>query len=136
MPLTPHALLLLHAQRAFLDGRADERALARAWAHQTLAARANGWLVAVVQWDAPPGADWTTLFKPWTLHPDFRVEHGDLLVRAGTPDAFADSDLGAALHTRAVQTLHPLGLPDTPEWTATLAGAQAQGFVVAPLKPL
>ncbi|GAA5438425.1 isochorismatase family protein [Deinococcus aquaticus] len=136
MTLTPNALLLLNAQRHDLEDRSDERALARDWAHHVDEARAAGWLVAFVQWDAPRGADWETFSKAWTLHPDFRAEQGDVLVRAGRPDAFEDSELAAQLHGRAVQTLHVLALPGTPELTATLASAQAAGFAVAELDVL
>ncbi|GGR61791.1 hypothetical protein GCM10008959_24730 [Deinococcus seoulensis] len=131
MTLTPNALLLLNAQRHDLEDRSDERALARDWAHHVDEARAAGWLVAFVQWDAPRGADWETFSKAWTLHPDFRAEQGDVLVRAARPDAFEGSELAAQLHGRAVRTLHVLALPGTPELAATLASAQAEGFAVS-----
>ncbi|WP_291428578.1 isochorismatase family protein [Deinococcus sp.] len=133
MTLTPNALLLLNAQRHDLEDRNDQRALVRDWAHHVDGARAAGWLVAFVQWDAPPGADWETFSKGWTLHPDFRAEQGDVLIRAAGPDAFEGSDLAAQLHGRAVQNLHVLALPGTPELAATLASAQAGGFVIAEL---
>ncbi|MBZ9752084.1 isochorismatase family protein [Deinococcus sp. HMF7604] len=135
MSLTPNALLLLNAQRHDLDDRPDERQLARDWAHLVDEARAQGWLIAYVQWDgAEEEGTWATFSKAWTLHPDFRAEQGDVLVRASLPDAFTGSDLGAQLHARAVQTLHLLALPGTPEQTATAASAAEQGFTVLTLE--
>ncbi|UBV42661.1 isochorismatase family protein [Deinococcus taeanensis] len=134
MSLTPNALLLLNAQRHDLDDRPDGRVLARDWAHHVAEARSRGWLVTFVQWDAPHGAAWVTFSRDWTLHPDFRAEQGDVLVRAALPDAFEGSELSAQLHARAVQTLHVLALPGTPAAEATLHSARKQGFEVAPLE--
>ncbi|AWT34296.1 hypothetical protein GCM10008956_24660 [Deinococcus arenae] len=134
MTLSAHALLLLNAQRHDLDDRPDERAVARDWAHHVAEARAQGWVVAFVQWDAPHGAGWDTFSKDWTLHPDFRAEQGDVLVRAELPDAFAGSELAAQLHARAVQSLHLLALSGTPALDATLASAEAQGFRIESLE--
>lgn len=134
MTLSAHALLLLNAQRHDLDDRPDERSVARDWAHHVDEARAQGWVVAFVQWDAPHGANWDTFSKEWTLHPDFRAEQGDVLVRAEMPDAFEGSELAAQLHARAVQSLHLLALSGTPALDATLASAEAQGFRIESLE--
>lgn len=168
MSLTPCALLLLNAQRHHLDDHPEERRLTREWAHQVDEARAQGWLIAFVQWDgseqdgaaqddpaqdsseqngqleqasgpvqgsaSETGGQWATFSRAWTLHPDFRAEQGDLLVRATLPDAFAGSDLAAQLHASAVQTLQVLALPGTPELGATTAAAQTHGFTVLDLE--
>ena len=66
----------------------------------------------------------------FAANPDFRVEAGDLPVRAGLPDAFWHTDLAAELHARAVRDLILLALPDAPELAATAGSARAAGFTV------
>lgn len=128
MTLTPTALLLLSAQRHHLTDRPDERSLSRAWLRQVEAARAAGQLVAFVQWDGEGQGD-ETFSKGWTLYPDFRAEAGELLIRATQPDAFAGSDLDAALRGRAVRELRLLGLPGE-ALHITAQSAQALGYAV------
>ena len=136
MTLSAHALLLLNAQRHDLDDRPDERSVARDWAHHVADARAQGWVVAFVQWDAPHGAAWDTFSKDWTLHPDFRAETGDLLIRAVKPDAFSTSGLDGELRARAVQHVRFLGLPDAPETAVMQEQAAAHGYAVNPVQEL
>ena len=130
MSLTPTALVLLGVQRWRLAGHPHERGLAREWAHAVDDARAGGVLIVLLQWDGAPDTPGETFSKGWTLHPDFRVEAGDLPVRAALPDAFARTDLAAELHARAVRELIVLALPGAPEVQATARSAQAAGFSV------
>ncbi len=130
MSLTPTALLLLSVQRWYLEGHPHERELARGWARVVDEARASGQLIVLLQWDGAADTPGETFGKGWTLHPDFRVEAGDLLVRATLPDAFAHTDLAAELHAHAVRDLVLLARPDAPEAAATSGSAQAAGFTV------
>lgn len=130
MTLTPTALMLLNVQRHQLEDQPHEREVTRDWAHRVESAREHGDLIVLVQWDGAPDTPGETFSKGWTLHPDFRAEAGDLLVRAARPDAFARTDLSAQLHGRAVRDLFLLALPDTPELEATARGAQQAGFSV------
>ncbi|GGI72570.1 isochorismatase family protein [Deinococcus wulumuqiensis] len=129
MTLTPRALLLLSAQRHHLHDRPDERELARDWLRHIEDARAAGDLIALVQWDGEVGSEGETFSKGWTLYPDFRAEAGDVLVRAQLPDAFAGSDLDAALRGRAVRELTLLGLPGE-ELDVTAQSARVLGYQV------
>ena len=130
MTLTPRALLLLSAQRHYLHDRPDEREVARDWQRHVEQARADGDLIALVQWDGEEGSAGETFSKGWTLYPDFRAEAGDVLVRAQVPDAFAGSDLDAALRGRAVRELTLLGLPGE-ELEATAQAARDLGYQVS-----
>lgn len=130
MTLTPRALLLLSAQRHFLHDRPDEREVARDWQRHVEQARADGDLIALVQWDGEEGSAGETFSKGWILYPDFRAEAGDVLVRAQAPDAFAGSDLDAALRGRAVRELTLLGLPGE-ELEATTQAARDLGYQVS-----
>ncbi|SEJ80089.1 Nicotinamidase-related amidase [Deinococcus reticulitermitis] len=129
MTLTPTALLLLSVQRHHLTDRPDERQLSREWLQRVEEARAARHLVVLVQWDGEAGSDSETFSKGWTLYPDFRAEAGELLVRATQPDAFAGSDLDAALHSRAVRELRLLGL-DGEELQVTAQTARRLGYAV------
>ncbi|MHA0034724.1 isochorismatase family protein [Deinococcus sp. PESE-13] len=130
MTLTPRALLLLSAQRHYLHDRPDEREVARDWQRHVEQARADGDLIALVQWDGEEGSAGETFSKGWILYPDFRAEAGDVLVRAQVPDAFAGSDLDAALRGRAVRELTLLGLPGE-ELEATAQAARDLGYQVS-----
>lgn len=130
MSLTPTALVLLSVQRWRLEGHPHERELAREWAHAVDEARAGGQLIVLLQWDGEADTPGETFGKGWTLHPDFRVEAGDLPVRAALPDAFAHTDLAAELHAHAVRELIVLALPEVPELEATAQAAQQAGFTV------
>ena len=123
------ALLLLNVQRRDLEGQPQERAVARPGQQQVEAARAAGQLLVLVQWDGDEANP--TFSRGWALHPDFRAEAGEVLVRAGLPDAFADSDLDAQLRARGVRRLALLALPDhAAEVQATAASARALGYAV------
>jgi nicotinamidase-related amidase len=138
MSLTPLALILLNVQRQRLEHQPHEREVTRGWAQRIDHAREQGQLIVLIQWDgAPEGAaaegpqaEPETFSKGWTLHPDFRAEAGDLLVRARRPDAFAGTDLEAELRARAVRELHFLALPDAPELAVTAHSAREAGFTV------
>ncbi|WP_112778683.1 isochorismatase family protein [Deinococcus koreensis] len=130
MTLTPTALVLLNVQRHELEGHPQERELARDWAHRVESAREHRDLIVLVQWDGAPDTPGETFGKGWTLHPDFRAEAGDLLVRAVRPDPFRSADLGALLHGRAVRDVFLLGLEGTPELEVTARAAQEAGFGV------
>lgn len=136
MSLTPHALVLLNVQRHHLEDRPDERELTRAWAHQVDQARTNGELIVIIQWDGEAGSDHETFSRGWILHPDFRAETGDLLIRAVKPDAFSTSGLDGELRARAVQHVRFLGLPDAPETTVMQEQAAAHGYAVNPVQEL
>lgn len=130
MTLTPTALVLLNAQRHYLEEQPDEHALSLQWQGQVEAARRAGQLVVFVQWDGPAGTAGETFTRGWVLHPDFRAGVGELLVRATSPDAFEGSDLNALLHSRAVRVLELLSLPGSVEGAATAETARALGYVV------
>ncbi|WP_309570125.1 isochorismatase family protein [Deinococcus sp.] len=133
MTLTATALLLLNVQRHDLEGHPHEREMTRDWAHHVESAREHGDLIVLLQWDGLPDSPGETFGKGWTLHPDFRAEASDLLVRVRRPDAFHGSDLGAELHGRAVRDVFLLGFPDTAEVAATATSAQGAGFGVTVL---
>ena len=111
--MTSCALLLLGLQQAALEGeRAVPNAGALAVSLNALAARARAsgaWLV-YVQHDHPPG-EATPLTKGWLLHPDFRVEAGELQLRANAPDAFSGTDLDPRLRGAGITRLTLAGLP-------------------------
>lgn len=134
MSLTPTALILLSAQRWRLEGHPHERELTRLWAREVDHARAQSHLIVLIQWDGALNTPGQTFNKGWTLHPDFRVEAGDLPVRAALPDAFAHTDLAAELHAHAVRELVLLALPDAPEMPVTAQAARAAGFDVRMLE--
>lgn len=102
---TPVAVLLLSAQRYQLEGQPHEREIVRNWTRHLEVAREVGQLVVLIQWDGTPDTPGETFGKGWILHPDFRAEEGDLMLRAQRPDAFATSDLLAELQARAVREL-------------------------------
>lgn len=131
MSLTPHALVLLNVQRHHLEDHHQERELARLWAHEVDEARTRGELIVMIQWDGEPASDHATFTRGWTLHPDFRAETGDLLVRAVKPDAFATSALDGELRARAVQRMQFLALGNNPEHAIMTAQATAHGYEVA-----
>lgn len=134
MTLTPTALVLLNVQRHDLEGHPHARELARDWAHRVESARAHGDLIVLVQWDGAPETPGETFSRGWTLHPDFRAEAGELLLRAARPDAFQGSDLGPLLHGRAVRDVFLLGLEGGSELEATARAAQEAGFSVVMLE--
>ncbi|HCE64841.1 isochorismatase family protein [Deinococcus radiodurans R1 = ATCC 13939 = DSM 20539] len=121
---------MLSAQRHYLHDRPDEREVARDWQRHVEQARADGDLIALVQWDGEEGSAGETFSKGWILYPDFRAEAGDVLVRAQAPDAFSGSDLDAALRGRAVRELTLLGLPGE-ELEATAQAARDLGYQVS-----
>lgn len=133
LSLTPVALLVLHAQRHLLP---DEHMAPAAWRHHVNAARDAGQLVILVQWDGPPGTPGETFTRGWTLHPDLRVEAGELALRAARPDAFRGTDLDAQLRAHAVRELHLLAWPEPPEREATAATARSLGYAVTFLPAL
>ncbi len=132
---TAHALLLLDAQRCHhaaleaLDPRAAELRLAP-WRRAVNDARHGGDLVVFLQRDGPPGSDTEPLTRGWTLHPDFRVEERDALLRCAAEDAFAGSSLTLELRSRGIATLSLLALPHSAATEATRLGAQQAGFSV------
>ncbi|WP_199698592.1 isochorismatase [Deinococcus cavernae] len=130
MSLMPRALVLLNVQRHHLEHHPQERELARAWAHEVDEARARGELIVIVQWDGEAGSDHETFSRGWILHPDFRAETGDLLLRAVKPDAFATSALDGELRARAVRQIRFLALEGSPENASMTAQASAHGYQV------
>ncbi|MFC4638072.1 isochorismatase family protein [Deinococcus hohokamensis] len=133
MHLTSTALVLLNAQRHYLEEQPDEHALSLRWQAQVEAARRAGHLVVFVQWDGEDGTAGETFTRGWVLHPDFRAEAGELRVRAIAPDAFHGSDLDALLRGRAVRVLELLALPGSEEGEATAQTARALGYAVNPV---
>lgn len=133
MTLTPTALLLLSVQRHHLTDRPDERQLSHDWRRRVEDAREQRQLVVLVQWDGEAGSAGETFSKGWTLYPDFRAEAGDLLIRATQPDAFAGSDLDAALRARAVRDVRLLGLGGE-ELRVTAQAARDLGYAVQVLE--
>ncbi len=129
------ALLLLDAQRCHhealqaAEGRAAGAHLS-AWRSAVNAARERGDAVVFVQRDGPAGSDHEPLTRGWTLHPDFRVEERDVLLRVGHADAFERSALTLELRSRGVTRLRLLALPHSPAASATRAGAERGGFEV------
>ena len=136
MSLTPHALVLLNAQRHALEEHPQEREITRLWAHEIDEARTRGELIVIIQWDGKDHSDHETFTRGWTLHPDFRAETGDLLIRAVKPDAFATSGLDGELRARAVQQIRFLALEDAPETAIMTAQATAHGYEVTQARQL
>ncbi|MFC4426641.1 isochorismatase family protein [Deinococcus navajonensis] len=130
MTLTPTALVLLNAQRHYLEEQPNEHALSLQWQARVEAARRAGHLVVFVQWNGEAGTSGETFTRGWVLHPDFRAQAGELLVRATSPDAFEGSDLNALLHSRAVRVVMLLSLPGSEEETATAETARQLGYTV------
>lgn len=130
-----HAVLLLSVQRHHheeleaSDILAMERRLLP-WREAAQAARERGDVVVFLQRDGSQGSVNEPLTRGWTLHPDFRVEDGDLLLRVQHDDAFAGSLLNVELRTRNVNSLTLLALPDSPAAAATAQTARAEGFAV------
>ncbi len=136
MTVTPRrALLLLDAQRYHhedleaTDVLAMEKRLLP-WRQAIQQARKDGDLVVYFQRDGEVGSVNEPLTRGWTLHPDFRVEEGELLLRVQHDDAFAGSLLVVELRTRGIEVLELLALPDSLAARATAQGAQAAGFTV------
>ncbi len=133
--LSVSALLLLDAQRCHHealeagDGRAAGTRLST-WRSAVNEARGRGDVVVFVQRDGPAGSDHEPLTRGWTLHPDFRVEERDVLLRVGHADAFESSALTLELRSRGVTRLSLLALPHSPAASATRAGAAQAGFEV------
>ena len=134
MSPTTAALVLLTAQRHHLEALPDERVVTRAWQARVEAARTAGHLIVHVQWEGAPGTPGETFSRGWVLHPDFRSEATDLLLRATEPDAFSHSGLDAALRERGVRELHLLALPGVQVLAATAATARALGYRVEVLE--
>lgn len=130
MPLTPRALVLLNAQRHFLDDQPHEREVTRTWRQAVNDSRERGELIVLIQWDGEPQSEHPTFSRGWTLYPDFRVEDGDLLLRAAGPDAFLTSSLDAELRARAVREVCFLALPESREAKVMAEQAQARGYMV------
>lgn len=130
-----HAVLLLSAQRHHheeleaSDILAMERRLLP-WREAAQAARERGDVVVFLQRDGEAGSVNEPLTRGWTLHPDFRVEDGDLLLRVQHDDAFLGSLLNVELRARNVGSLTVLALPDSPAAAATAQTARAEGFEV------
>ncbi|MFC6591535.1 hypothetical protein ACFP81_05585 [Deinococcus lacus] len=76
------ALVLLHAQRHFLEKQRGEADIARQWRTRLLEARAAGRPAVLMQWDGPAGSDHETFSRGWTIHPDLRPEESDWPTRA------------------------------------------------------
>ena len=129
------ALLLLDAQRYHhekleeMDVRAAELRLSP-WRTAVAQARAGGVLVVFLQQDGEAGGEWEPLTRGWTLHPDFRVEDGDLLLRTTSADAFAGSHLELELRSRGIAEISLLALPESAAAEATRQAAQQRGFAV------
>ncbi|MFD1731332.1 isochorismatase family protein [Deinococcus malanensis] len=130
MNRTATALLLLNAQRHYLEDQPDEPALSRAWRAQVQAAREAGHLLVFVQWDGHEGTSGETFTRGWVIHPDLRAEAGDLRVRATSPDAFDGSGLDTLLRSLGVQVVELLALPGSEEGEVTTRSAQALGYTV------
>ncbi|ACO46966.2 isochorismatase family protein [Deinococcus deserti] len=124
------ALVLLNAQRHYLEEQPDEPVLSRVWQTQLQAAREAGHLIVFVQWDGPPGSSGETFSRGWVIHPDLRAEAGDLRVRATSPDAFNSSGLDILLRSQRVETVNLLALPDSEEGQVTAHTAQTLGYTV------
>jgi nicotinamidase-related amidase len=125
---TPHALLLLDAQRHHFETSTIPHRLG-VWRAAVGQARRGGVLVVFLQRDGAEGSGLEPLTRGWTLHPDFRVEDGDVLLRVGADDAFAGGALSLELRSRGVSSLSVLALPG--DQTATEHGARQAGFEVA-----
>ncbi|WP_161881222.1 isochorismatase [Deinococcus alpinitundrae] len=129
------ALLLLDAQRArhrALEDRDPRAADARLlpWRAAVSQARSQGVLVVFVQRDGEVGSDLEPLTRGWTLHPDFRVEERDVLLRVTADDAFERSALTLELRSRGIGHLKVLALPGSAADVPTRAGAQRAGLSV------
>lgn len=122
--------MLLNVQLHDLEDQPHEREVTRRWAHHIEEARQRGELIVIVQWDGEADSDHATFSRGWILHPDFRAEAGDLLIRAVKPDVFASSDLDAELKARAVREIRLLALPDAQEAEVTARCAAALGYRV------
>ena len=129
---TSHALLLLDAQRHHFETSAAQESLIphrlTLWRAAVGQARRGGALVVFLQRDGEASGGLEPLTRGWTLHPDFRVEKGDALLRVSTDDAFAGGALSQELRSRGVSSLSVLALPG--EQAATERGAQQAGFEV------
>ena len=135
-----HALLLLDAQRYRHEQLEQQNPRAAdfqraAWRNALLKARQRGVLVVFLQRDGEPGDDHEPLTRGWTLHPDFRVEESDVLLRVQGNDAFRESPLRLELRSRGIGQLSLLALPGSPAVSATRQGAQHAGFVVTTWRP-
>lgn len=132
---TRHALILVDAQRHHHEELEASDVLAMEkrllpWRQAIEQARADGDLVVYLQRDGEEGAPNEPLTRGWTLHPDFRVEEGEVLMRVHGDDAFEGSLLVVELRTRGVEEITLLALPGSAAAAATAQGARAAGFVV------
>ncbi|AWN21942.1 isochorismatase [Deinococcus irradiatisoli] len=114
------------ASEAQGDGASGRRLAS--WRQAVGQARQRGDLVVFLQRDGPAGSATEPLTRGWTLHPDFRVEADDALLRFGAEDAFAGSSLTLELRSRGVSSLSILALPGSPAAEATRRGAEQAGF--------
>ncbi len=127
---------MLDAQRAHhraledVDPRAADARLLP-WRAAVSQARSQGVLVVFVQRDGEAGSDLEPLTRGWTLHPDFRVEERDVLLRVTSADAFAQSALALELRSRGVSGLRILALPGSAADAPTRSGARQAGFEVS-----
>jgi len=132
---------MLDAQRAHhraledVDSRAADARLLP-WRAAVSQARSQGVLVVFVQRDGEAGSDLEPLTRGWTLHPDFRVEERDVLLRVTSADAFAQSALALELRSRGVSGLCILALSGSAADAPTRSGARQAGFKVSEPLPL
>ncbi len=130
---TPTALLVLGAQRALLDSPGPlmgAESLVQHLRPLVERARRSGSYVVFLQHDGAPGQPDEPFSKGWTLHNDFRVEHGDLLLRHAHPDPFEGSSLDGELRTRAVRRVILAGAPSR-DLLVTARTAHTLGYEVA-----
>ncbi|WP_293913761.1 isochorismatase family protein [Deinococcus sp.] len=139
---TSHALLLLDAQRHQFETSTVETSTVETiaaenstiphrlavWREAVAQARRGGVLVVFLQRDGEAGGGLEPLTRGWTLHPDFRVEDGDVLLRVSSEDAFAGGALNLELRSRGVTDLSVLGVSG--HEAATERGAHLAGFGV------
>ncbi|MFC4456638.1 isochorismatase family protein [Deinococcus sonorensis] len=135
--MTAQALIVLHAQRHRLDDRPITDPLLQQARRQIAQARQQGILVVYLQHDGQEGDPDQPFTRGWTLHPEFRAEAGDLLLRVTDDDAFQGSRLDAELRHLGVQTLTLLALDaGGAARAATARTAEALGYVLAQAEPI
>jgi nicotinamidase-related amidase len=97
----------------------------------TTKARAAGVPVILIQQDGDPKGDWLVpLSDDWRLHPKLKVEHGDLIIRKTTCDAFYRTSLESELRARQITTLVLTGAATDFCVDATLRNALSKEFAV------